>query len=200
MNNIESFIREDKQGHIEMSMQEIKDHACRSNDYTVQERQDYFYGISTVFPMMLLGHYSSWLTGKNDDAYMETFVPDMEQKYAKEQRARLQLIYEYSEDPIIWSSAVCSYLTAYPYAILEEFAKWTFSEEQVKKAQEFINKDRAVEIPKLIEQTARSASDSNKREALIVWLGTQYPFDLIERMHRAIFDHDSTSCVQCDRF
>jgi hypothetical protein len=71
MKNIHEFVSEDQKGHIERSGEEIRSNACRSSELSLAQRRDFFYGLSVVFPMMLLSHYYTWSDENDETEYME---------------------------------------------------------------------------------------------------------------------------------
>lgn len=187
MKDVEKFLNEDHQGHLEHSAEELRTHADHRNELTLEVRQNYFYGISTIFPMMLLSHYYEWLTGKDTKEYMECFVPTNEARYAAENKALLTAVYENMDDCIVWASAVSSYMSHYPYAILQAFAEWALTPEQAKKAADFIQADRAASIPQIIIRLATSKT-MDERVNTMLWLGADFPFELLGRFHHAVLE------------
>lgn len=181
--DIEEFIDQDQPGHIAMSGAEIIKYARREG-VELADCRDYFFGISTVFPMMLLGHYYTWLTGNGDQKYMEEFVPAQKERYTAETMALLELIYGAPEDYALWQAALSAYLASYPYQILEEFARFALPEAGVQAAKAFAVQDRAEALPKLLRRVA-ACGDQNACAELVLWLGTVYPFELLRRFHLA---------------
>ncbi len=181
--NIEVFIAQDQPGHIAMSGGEIKKYALRDG-VTPEACKDYFFGISTVFPMMLLGHYYTWLTGNSDETYMNQFVPTQKQRYSGETMALLDLIYSSNQDAGLWQVALSAYLATYPYQILIRFAEFALTEAQIQAAEDFAVQDRREELPRLLQRAA-ACQDRAAQAEFVLWLGTQYAFDLLGRFHRA---------------
>lgn len=181
--NLEAFIAQDQPGHIAMSGGEIKKYALRDG-VTPEACKDYFFGISTVFPMMLLGHYYTWLTGNSDEDYMNRFVPAQKERYTRQTTALLDLLYSNPEDYPLWQAALSAYLATYPYQILTRFAEFALTQAQLQAALDFVVRDRAEELPGLLRQVA-ACQDRAACAQLVLWLGTHYAFDLLARFHRA---------------
>ncbi|MBR1780324.1 MAG: hypothetical protein IJ751_02845 [Oscillospiraceae bacterium] len=124
MKEVQAFLRTDHEGHLAHSADELIRHADWADGLSAEEREQYFYGITTVFPLMLLGHYHEWLTDADLSAYMERFVPDMEAKLAPQTEAVLHAIYAAPESGEVWIAAVSSYLATVPYDVLRAFSAW----------------------------------------------------------------------------
>ena len=126
----------DQPGHIAMSGGEITANAMRTG-LTLQACKDYFYGISTIFPIMMLGHYYSWMTEQDDSTYMERFVPAAKERFSGETMALLNLIYDHPDEIEVWRSALSSYISVYPYQILSYFTQFTFGPDAAEKMEQF---------------------------------------------------------------
>ena len=188
MNDIRQFLDEDHRGHLEHSAAELRKHSDRANDLDTESRKQYFYGITTVFPLMLLSHYYEWLTGKDVAEYMERFVPVNERKYAPQTKAMLECIYETPDSDVLWASAVSGYLATYPYAILQEFANWALTEEQAARMETFVQRERETMLPQLAQRMGSFGNDPEGRVNAAVYLGGDFPFELLERFHRLVVE------------
>lgn len=186
MKNVDAFLEEDHQGHLGRSGEELCRYACRSNELTFEERKDYFYGITTVFPMMLLSHYYQWLSDSDVDTYMKEFVPAIEGKYAPQMRAMLEDIYSVPDNEAFWAAVVSSYLATYPYELLRKFSAWVLTEEQQAKTEEFICADRVSMLTALAKRLADCQGDVAACVKTVVYLGGDYPFELLRRFHKAV--------------
>jgi hypothetical protein len=111
----------------------------------------------------------------------------VEKNHGQEVEVLLDCIYKELESKEVWISAVSSYLSSYPYTVLEAFCEWSMTEAQVKKVKSFIQEERTKELPQLICRVAESGKSEQVREDFVVWLGTVYPFEILERMHCFIF-------------
>jgi hypothetical protein len=187
MKNIESYIAEDKVGHLERSYQPLLEHADHSNELTAAQRSAYFEGITTAFPLMFLGHYYDWVTEGSGKNYMEEFFPAYLESHMPENKALLNAIYANPADQTVWAGAIAAYLSSYPYELLVDFAQWGFSPEQGKAAAEFVIQDRSQQLPQLVERLAQ-ADTNEKRKETVAWLGTEFPYALLTRLHHCMFD------------
>lgn len=187
MKDIKKFLEEDHKGHLERSGEELRRHADHRNELAPETRQNYFYGITTVFPMMLLSHYYEWLTGNDVAEYMEAFVPASEVKYAPENKALLSALYENMDNNTVWSSIISSYMAHYPYMLLQSFANWALTPEQAARTAEFIREDRAATLPSVALRLS-SCTTMDERVATVLWLGADFPFELLGRFHRAVME------------
>lgn len=186
MKQIDEFIALDQPGHIAMSGAEITKYALREG-VDLEECKAYFLGMSTVFPMMLLGHYYTWLTGRDAEDYMKRFVTKQKERYIAQTTALLDLIYSAPEDFDIWLAGLSSYMISYPYQILLEFAKFALSQDQTRLAEEFVIRDRAEHLPDCLK-CAVACRDRKSCTEFLLWLGTIYPFELIRRFHVAVHE------------
>lgn len=183
---IEEFLKADHEGHLEHSAAELLRHADLSNGLTTEARQAYFSGITTVFPLMLLSHYYEWLTGKDPSDYMERFVPDTRSRLQPQTDAMLETLYHTPDNAQLWTGLASSYLSTVPYFVLRAFAAYALPADQVERAERFIRSELAETIPALVRRLADCGTDPQKRAAAVVYLGGDYPFELLGRFHRAV--------------
>lgn len=187
MKDIKAFLAEDHQGHVERSGADLLRHADRENDLTVQERKDYFYGITTVFPIMLLSHYYEGVLGGNVDVYMKQFAPIAEERHASQMKGMLEAVYAEWDNDALWAAAASGYLATYPYELLHEFSAWALTKEEQAKAEEFVRAQRAAALPKLAKRLASCQGSPKARVETIVYLGGDYPFELLGQFHGMVF-------------
>ena len=185
---IEAFIQADKPGHLERSGDALRQHAREAGGRSGQERRDYFFGMMEMFPMMFLGHYYGWLTGQEPHTYMEEFVPAQQKKYEGMIRALLEtLCGDGPEMETAWPVLLGAYLAAIPSELLRSLVRWGFGEAELEKTEAFLARENAEELPRLLRRAAQCRSAA-QREELVFWLGTEYPFELVERFHRAVME------------
>jgi hypothetical protein len=184
MNSFAEFIQEDHKGHLERSGEELTRHADRSLDIGDDVRQKYFYGITTMFPLMLLGHYYQWRTGKEPKEYMEQFVPAEEKKLAPLTTALLDAIYAPPQTNEAWVAAVSAYLAAVPFEVLTDFALWAGIADREKLADVIIALKKDV-IPQLVTKLA-SCTDNEARVKTVLYLGGDLPFQLLEKFQEKL--------------
>jgi hypothetical protein len=182
--SFEAFIREDHEGHVERSGVELANHADRTIDLEDSIRQQYFYGITTVFPLMLLSHYQEWRTGVEPTAYMEQFVPQEEEKLSPITNGILGTIYQAPTSNEAWIAGVSSYLSAVPFEILQDYAAWAklCPPEQVEA---FIQQEQAEILPQLLASLSHCTTN-DARVKTVLFLGGDYPFEFLTRAHRAL--------------
>lgn len=187
---IEEFLNADHKGHLEHSAAELLRHADLSNGLTAETRSVYFSGITTVFPLMLLSHYYEWLTGKDTDDYMDHFVPTTRSRLQPQTNAILNALYQAPDHAQLWNGLVLSYLSTVPYTILRTFTAYALKPEQAERVEPFICKELAEIVPTLAQRLADCGTDLQKRAAAVVYLGGDYPFELLGRFHHAVVDPD----------
>jgi hypothetical protein len=184
MKDVHAFLAEDRAGHLAMSQGELEQNADWNNELTAEQRQKYFYGIVTVFPVMLLSHYYEWLTGKDTTAYMEEFAPANEKKFAPQTTAMLETIYAAPESKETWIAAVSSYLATVPYGILREFTAWTKLGTS-EKLDAFVRQEYATVLPQLVDRVAACTTIEERIKA-VVYFGGHFPFEVVERYHNQV--------------
>ena len=184
--DIKEFLDNDKKGHKERSRAEVEKHLDEGNSLTVAEREDYFMGISTMFPAMMLGHYYEFKTGNAPDGYMNEFVPRVEKKYMGINRPLLDTVYENYGDGSVLAAFLGAYLSYYPVRILSDFADYAFLDDEKKKAEEFMDDYRTKELPGLVKRAAKECADKESKKDLILYLTTEYPFELLGKFHDRI--------------
>lgn len=184
-NDLHSFIESDCREHKERSGAELMEHADPASFKTEQERKEYFYGITAVFPMMLLGHYYDWLTDRQGKPYMDDFVPANEKKCGAPVRALMEELYREQVGDVPRLATLCGGLAAAVYRTLGEFSVWAFSDEQIARAQNFIAEDMANTLPKLCARLA--GADQKELLETTMWMGTEFPFEVLERFHVELF-------------
>lgn len=188
MKNISEYIEEDRSGHIERSAAPLREHADRTNSLTLQQRSEYFYGMTTVFPLMFLGHYYDWLDIPERKDYMAQFFPMEETRFGPVNRALLDYIVR-SDSDAVWLSMLSGYLAYYPCALLEDFAHWALPEEMLKPLDSALLAFRRDTLPGMLEKLAVCCGDSAARVEMICWLGTQFPYELLNAFHCSLFGH-----------
>lgn len=185
---IEAFIRADKPGHLERSGEALRQYAQETDGCSEQERRDYFFGIMEMFPLMFLGHYYSWLTDREPTAYMETFVPAQQEKYEGMIRSLLEtLCGDGPELESAWPVLLGAYLASVPAELLRSLVRWGFGKVELERTEAFLTQECAKELPQLLFRAAQCRSAA-QREELVFWLGTEYPFELVARFHRAVME------------
>lgn len=187
MKNIHEFVQMDKPGHLERSGEALRFHADEGNACDAEARKEYFFGTMAMFPMMFLGHYYSWLTDQAPDTFMDSFVPAQQERFAGWIRQLLDLLYSESDRRASWAAVVSAYLTAYPAELLRAFAGWGGSEQESVRVEGFLALERECELPALLKRVADCGSGDQRAE-LAYWLGTEYPFALIERFHHSVME------------
>ena len=183
--DIRTYVQADMREHKARSAAQLLEHADPASSKTAAERKEYFYGITGIFPMMFLGHYYSWLTDQQGRPYMEEFVPANEKKCARAVRALMGELYREPGGDTQRLAALCGGLVASVYRTLGEFSIWAFSGEQSAQAKDFIARDMVNTVPALCARMA-GASQENLLQALL-WVGTEFPFELLERFHVELF-------------
>lgn len=183
------YVQEDLAGHLERSGGPLRLHADPTSELNTQQRIDYFYGMTTMFPPMFLGHYYQWLELPEPKNYMQDFFPHAERWFGPCNQALLDKLFAASDDSgAIWLASLCSYLAYYPYALLERFGLWAFPEDLASRVRDFVQTDRARTLPGLIQRLSACCGSAAEQEKAVYWLGTQFPYDLLTRFHQALFD------------
>lgn len=186
--SIDAFIQSDKSGHLKRSGEALRQHARETGGYSGQERRDYFFGIMEMFPMMFLGHYYGWLIGQEPHTYMEEFVPAQQKKYEAMIRSLLEtLCGDGPELESAWPVLLGAYLASVPAELLRSLVRWGFGKVELERTEAFLTRECAKELPQLLFRAAQ-CRNAAQREELVFWLGTEYPFELVARFHRAVME------------
>lgn len=183
--DIHTYLQMDCREHKARSAAELLEHADPSSSKTMEERKDYFYGITAVFPMMLLGHYYDWLSGQQGKPYMEEFVPVNEKKCGAPIQTLMQELFFEPVGDSQRLAALGGGMAASLYRTLGEFSAWAFSDEQAIQTHEFIAQDMVSTLPDLCSRMAGASQEELLQTVL--WLGTEFPFELLERFHKELF-------------
>lgn len=186
MKEINTYLQVDKAGHLERSGTPLKLHMDRSSGISPQERLNYFYGMTTMFPLIFLGNYYQWLTDGKGKDYHSEFLPAMEQAYGPYNRSLLERIYEAPDSFDAWLSSLSSYLSCYPHLLLAEFTRWAFPAEQAQKVNAFLAAERKEQLIPLLDRLTL-CRDDDVRIQTVFWLGTEYPYQLLSRFHNSLF-------------
>lgn len=183
--DIHAYVQADMREHKARSAAELLEHADPGSSKTAEERKEYFYGITAVFPMMFLGHYYDWLTDRQGRPYMEEFVPENEKKCGGTVRALMEELYREPGGDMQRLASLCGGLAASVYRTLGEFSAWAFSGGQLDQAREFIARDMVRVMPALCARMAGAGQEALLETVL--WMGTEFPFELLERFHGELF-------------
>lgn len=186
MKEIKAYIQADQAGQLERSAVPLKMHAVCGTGVSPQERLDYFYGMTTMFPLMFLGHYYQWLSDGRGKDFQAEFFPGTEQAYGPYNRKLMERIYAAPDSYEVWLSSVSGYLSCYPYALLEDFAQWAFPEDLAQKAKAFLAREREEQLILLLDRLTQ-CREEEARVQTVLWLGTQYPYELLLRFHNSLF-------------
>ena len=182
----EDFLKGDHEGHLGHSAVELRRHADQASKLTVQQRREYFSGITTVFPLMLLSHHYEWLSGKDSADYIDCFVPVVRATLQPQTDAMLDTLYRAPEQDHLWSALLSIYLSTVPYAILRAFASYALTAEHTPRMEKFVCRELTEVIPALAERLVACETDPKKRIDTVVYLGCDYPFELLQRFHSAV--------------
>ena len=189
MRDILAYVQEDLSGHIARSGAPLRSHADPNNSRTPAEREEYFSGMTTLFPLMFLGHYYEWLELPNRKDYQNEFLPWAESFFAPTNRALLHEIFQKPVSDSVWLSMLSGYLAYYPYALLEAFGRWALPDERMGRLSVFLQTDRAEALPALLKRLSAASVSPTARTEAVYWLGTEYPYELLPRFHRSLFEH-----------
>ncbi|MCR5784447.1 MAG: hypothetical protein K6G40_02230 [Eubacterium sp.] len=185
--DIKEFVENDKAGHKKMSEEEIKKHLAKDSGFSIEEKESYFRGIVTMFPAMMLGHYFEFITGESPERYMKEFVPSVEKLYMETGNAMLHTVYENYGNKNALAAFLGAYFSYYPVQILMDFAGFALSNGENVAAEKFIFNYRKDKLPTLLKEIGNAVKDKENSEDYILYLATEYPFDLVEDFHNAVF-------------